>query len=280
MSLSGMNKKRAIVITGQHGCGKSTMARKLLPEAIVIYANEMNIKDVNSLPLSGIIIEDIHYKPIEEEIINVLYRYRGEVILTCLRQKLIPNRIKKMCNIKRAGNKNYIREAISNLAPRGEEPESFERDTFSLVMDYLKDSDRNNIVDLLKFNKPADTQIISWLSENIHPNKLVFIDGVVKRRWSTDYFYEMLGYAHDGRQFGRVQFPKRREYSKVPNLCKRLGLKPSEERLYRQLIQEESFKKNAMSKLNNMECRLMGLGEKRTPKTKSKTIKQMTLGDF
>ena len=280
MSLINMNNKRAIVITGQHGCGKSTMARKLLPDAIVIYANEMNIKDVNSLPLDGIIIEDIHYKPMEEEIINVLYRYRGEIILTCLKKKLIPNRITPMVNIKRAGNKNYIRETINDIAPRSAEPESFERDTFALVMDYLKSSDRDNIVGLLKFNRPPDTQIIAWLSESIHPNKLIFIDGVVKRRWTTDYFYEMLGYAHSGKQFGRPQFPKRREYSKVPSLCRRLGLKPSEERLYRQLIQDEEFRNYAKTKFNNINCRIMGLGEKRTPKDKVKKIKQMTLGDF
>ena len=280
MSLIKSNTKRAITITGKHGSGKSTMAKKLLPDAMVFYADEMDYKDIGSLPLGGIIIEDIHYKPKTDEIINLIQRYRGEVILTCLRQKLIPPKIKNMCNVKRAGNVIYAREEIKLIAPRSAEPESHERDTFSLVMDYLKYSDRNSVVDLLKFNKPADTQIISWLSENIHPNKLVFIDGIVKRRWSSDYFYEMLGYAHNGKQFGRVQYPKRREYSKVPNLCKRLGLKSSEERLYRQLIQDEDFRTYAKSKFNNIDCRIMGLGEKVVRKDRKTKIKQMSLGDF
>jgi hypothetical protein len=280
MSLTKSNTKRAIVITGQHGSGKSTMAKEMLPNAIVVYADEMDYKDIGSLSLDGIIIEDIHYKPKTEEIINVIRRYKGEVVLTCLRQKLIPAKIKNMCNVKRAGKVIHAREAIKHIAPRSAEPESYERDTFTLVMDYLKYSDRDRIVKLLKFNQPADTQIISWLSENIHPNKLIFIDGVVKRRWNKDYFYEMLGYAHNGKQFGRVQYPKRREYSKVPNLCKRLGLKSSEERLYRQLIQDEEFRKYAKSKFNNIDCRIMGLGEKVVRKPKKTKIKQLSLGDF
>ena len=93
------------------------------------------------------------------------------------------------------------------------------------MADFLKNTNRDLIAELLLFNKPSDTQVLSWLTENMHPNRLIFIDGVVKRRWSQRYFYEMLAYSHTGKSFGRVNMPKRRAYSQIPRLSRRLGVK-------------------------------------------------------
>ena len=173
----------------------------------------------------------------------------------------------------------YLREQIKELAPRCEEPLSLERDTFSLVMEYMKQSDRDLVAKLLKINKPADTQIMSWLVENIHPNRLIFADGVVKRKWPLNYFYEVLAYAYIGKNYSRPAFPKRKAYSKIPSLCRRLGLKSGEEKTLRQLCQDESFRQWAKTKLNNGECRLLGLGEKKIRKSKPK-VKIMKLSDY
>lgn len=273
-----MNRQRAIIITGRHGTGKSTLAKSMLPEALVVNGNEMDIGDVHSIP-NGIIIEDIHFKPKTKEIVDVILQYRGEVILTSFNEKSIPKEIKNICKIKRAGTKSYLRDEILEVAPRSENPHSYETDVFSLIMDYLKDSDRERIMEKLKFNKPSDTQIISWLSENLHPNKLLFVDGVVKRRWSQNYFYEMLAYAHSGKQFGRPKFPKRGQYSKLPNICRRLGLRSSEERLLRQLLEDDEFKQYVKTKLNNSDCRLLGFEKKEVRERKPK-MKQYSLGDF
>ena len=78
-------------------------------------------------------------------------------------------------------------------------------------MEYLKQTDRDLVCKLLIYNKPSDTQILTWLAENMHPNKLIFVDGVVKRRWSQRYFYEMLAYAHQGKTFGRINMPQKEE---------------------------------------------------------------------
>ena len=43
---------------------------------------------------------------------------------------------------------------------------------------------------------------------------------------------------------------------------------------------DEDFREHAKKKLNNGECRLIGLGEKRTPKPRVKKMKQLNLGDF
>ena len=44
----------------------------------------------------------------------------------------------------------------------------------------MKERDRDLVAKLLVYNKPPDTQIVSWLSENMHPHRLIFVDGVVK----------------------------------------------------------------------------------------------------
>jgi hypothetical protein len=281
MGLTTIKKERTIVITGKHGTGKTTKAREMLPNALIYYANVMDIKDPYSIPIeNGVIIEDLHYKPKKEIILDVLRKYRGKIIMTSINQKSIPSDIKNMIKFKRAGSVSHLRDNIRELAPRSETPYSLERDMFSLIDEYMKESNREKIVALLKYNKPSDTQIINWLAENQHPNKLVFIDGVVKRRWNADYFYEMLAYNHTGRNFGRPRMPKRKKYSKIPSLCRRLGVKSGGERLLKQLLEDEDFKKFAKTKLNNSECRLLGLGEKKKSKPKPKKIKQMSLGDF
>jgi len=276
-----MNTKRSEIYVGKTGTGKTTLVRSLAPNAIYFYASEVQVADIYSIPLDlGIIIEDLDYRPNTKEIVHIIRSYKGNVILTSKNRKSIPKEILNICKIKNVGTKKYLRESIKSLSPRGEEPVSFERDVYSLINDYLRDSNRENIKEILLFNKPADTQIISWLTENLHPNKLLFIDGVVKRRWSQEYFYEMLAYTHDGKLCRKTNMAKRGKYSKVPSLLKRVGLKPDEERLFRQLIEDENFLKLAKKKYNNQEYRLMGLGEKIIRKSKPKKPKIKKLEDF
>jgi hypothetical protein len=90
----------------------------------------------------------------------------------------------------------------------------------------------------------------------------------------------MLAYSHSGKTFTRPRMPQRRPYSKVPSLCRRLGLKGSDERVLKQLLKSEEFSNFAKTKLNNAECRLLGLGEKRIRKHKKKEIKPVSFGDF
>ena len=281
MGLTTMNKNRPIIITGKTGTGKTTKAKEMLPEAVVLFANEIEI-DANSLNVeNGLIIEDIHYNAQKDAILNIIRRYRGQLIMTSLNEKNIPKEIKALCKIKRAGTTKHLYDSIQEIAPRSEEPFSLQKDTFSLVSYFLKETDRDLVCKVLKVNKPSDTQIMNWLCVNSNPNKLLFIDGRVRRRWSQDYFYEMLAYVYDGRFYGRMNMPIRKQYSKVPSLLRRLGIKNADKRIFKQLTKDEKFVKFAKSKLNNSECRLLGLGEKRVRKAKSVSkVKQTTLGDF
>ena len=253
-------------MTGKAGTGKSTKAKTLpnLLNPVIVYANEMDIDDWRSIPIdAGIIIEDVHYKPKKEAILTILRRYGGQVILTSINEKSVPKEIKSMCQIKRAGSKQWSQIQIKEMAPRCEEPLNTDVDTYSLVMKYLKETDRDLVMELLKVNKPSDTQILTWLVENMHPNKLIFVDGVVKRRWGQDYFYEMLAYAHSGNTYGRLNMPKRGTYSKIPSLLRRLGIKNADLRIFKQMKKDEAFVKYAKTKLNNADCRILGLGEKK-----------------
>ena len=279
MGLTNLNKLRPILLTGKVGTGKSKKARTFVNNPVVFYADSIDY-DIGAIPIdNGIIIEDVHHKPEKDAILTILRNYRGQVVLTSINEKSVPKEIKTMCQIKRAGSKNHLRESIETLAPRSEQPFSYERDTYSLVMEYLKTTDRELIRELLLFNKPSDTQLLSWLCENMHPNRLIFIDGVVRRRWSQRYFYEMLAYAHTGNMVGRLNMPMRGTYSKIPSLSRRLGVRNP--KLLPQLFQDEDFKAWAKTKLNNAECRLLKLGEKkRRKKTDPIKVQQKSLEDF
>ena len=267
MGLTNMSKNRPIIITGKSGTGKTTKALTLLQEPLIYYASDIEIQDLGSFPVeNGILIEDLHYQPDKNMVLHLIRNYQGQIVLTSINQKSIPKEIKAMCQIKRAGATNYQREIIKELAPHSENPISYERDTFSLVGEYIKEKDRDLMANLLKFNRPSDTQILSWLVENMHPNRLMFVDGVVKRRWSQEYFYEMLAYAHGGSNYSRVSMPQRRAYSQIPRLCRRLGVR--DERTLKQLLKDSEFTKWAKTKLNNGECRLLKIGEKKTRKPK------------
>ena len=282
MGMSNLNNNRQILITGNTGTGKTTKAKGMLPNALVVYANEMNIQDLGSLPKeNGIIIEDVHYKPNKESILNVIRRYRGDIVLTSINEKDVPKEIKAKCQIKRAGSHNYLTDSIKELAPHSQEPFALDKDTYSLVMFYLKETDRDIVSEVLKHNKTPYTQILSWIVENIHPNKILFIDGVVKRRWSQKYFYEMLAYCHSGNIRGRINMPKRGTFSKIPKLIKRLGIKNGDKRIFAQMIKDEDFVKYAKSKFNNGDCRILNLGEKkRRKRTEKIKIKVNTLEEY
>ena len=282
MGMTNLNKKRPILITGKTGTGKTTKAKETLPNALVVYADEMNIQDLGSHPKEdGIIIEDAHYKAKTDSILNVIRRYKGDIILTSLNEKDVPKQIKNMCQIKRAGSHNYLFESIREMAPHSAEPCSLDKDTYSLVSMFLKETDRELVCELLKHNKPSDTQILSWIAENIHPNKILFIDGVVKRRWSQDYFYELLAFCHSGNVRGRVNMPKRGSYSKIPSLLRRIGIRNADKRIFLQLKQDDEFVKYAKTKYNNSDCRILMLGEKkRRKKTEPIKVKINRLSDY
>ena len=270
MSLLNMqNQNRTIIIVGKDGTDKLQKAMKLVSDnPIIQYANEFDIEDNYSIPADvGIIIRECNYKPNVELIRKTILEYRGQVVLTSLNQKDVPKKLFNLCKLKR-GKKLEVDE-IKQLAPRSDEPHNFDTDIFTLVGDYLRNPDRDIIMQSLKISKPSDTQFVSWLAPNIHPNKLMFVDAKVKRRWNPDYFYEMLAYSHDGRMQRKMTPPQRKAYSTIPKILRKLKMRRSQVYLFKDLLKNSDFRDHCRKTLSSSECRTLGLGEK---KRRTKTI--------
>lgn len=278
MGLTNMNMNKRILITGKNGTGKSTLALDILPNAYIIYANDIPLNVLSTPIQNGIIIEDVHYNADKGEILNLIRRYRGDIVLTSIDEKSVSNEIKGKCKIKRAGKNNYLRESIKDIAPRSEEPISYEMDMFSICSSFLKETNRDKIKDILLYNQPSDIQILSWLIENVHPNTLSFIDGQVKRRWDSKYFYELLAYSSVGNNFGRISFPKKGTYDKKRAILRRLGIQNGDIRIFNQLKNDEEFLKFVRKKLNNENCRILGIKDEKKERKKIKKVK--TLMDY
>tara|TARA_R100000152_G_C6781951_1_gene217725 strand:- start:1174 stop:2016 length:843 start_codon:yes stop_codon:yes gene_type:complete len=256
---------KPILIVGKPGTGKTTKALELLgDDYIVRYADEYDIEDNFSIPpTTGILIEEVNYKPNVDLIVDTLLQFRGKVILTSLNQKDVPKRIFNLCKLKRAGTTNYLLRLNGERAANADSPVDYDINIFEMLHDYLKNYDRDSVLTKLKLNKPYDEQFLSWLVMNMHPNKIAYIDSKVKRKWSQDYFYELLAYAHNGKISRKVVVPSRRAYSKMPSICRRVGLKSNESYLLEQLLEDEDFAEYVKRKVNHTERRMLNLGEKK-----------------
>ncbi len=271
MSLLTMNNKnRAIIIVGKEGTDKITKAKEYTSDnPIIVYANEYDIEDNLSIPANvGIIIRECNYKPNIDLIRKTILQYRGQTVLCSMNQKDVPKKLYNLCKLKRATKKS-LRDEINEIAPRSVEPQNYEVDIFTMVGDYLRNSNRDVIADMLKISEPADIQFISWLAPNIHPNKLMFIDAKVKRKWNKTYFYEMLAYAHDGRMYRKMTPPQRKEYSRVPRILRRLKMRPSQVYLFKDLLKSPDFQDYCKNTLSVTELRVLKLRKNKTSKTKT-----------
>nr|MDB4346142.1 hypothetical protein [bacterium] len=264
------NKNRAIIIVGKEGTDKITKAKEYTSDnPIIVYANEYDIEDNLSIPANvGIIIRECNYKPNIDLIRKTILQYRGQTVLCSMNQKDVPKKLYNLCKLKRATKKS-LRDEINEIAPRSVEPQNYEVDIFTMVGDYLRNSNRDVIADMLKISEPADIQFISWLAPNIHPNKLMFIDAKVKRKWNKTYFYEMLAYAHDGRMYRKMTPPQRKEYSRVPRILRRLKMRPSQVYLFKDLLKSPDFQDYCKNTLSVTELRVLKLRKNKTSKTKT-----------
>jgi len=269
----GMNTNRPIIIVGKEGTNKKEQALDIIPDAIIRYADEYDIDEIFSIPLDrGILIEEVNYKPNTDLIVDTILKYRGTIVLTSANQKDIPNKILKLCKIKRAG-KSLLREQIKLIAANSDEPEEYTKNAFEMMHSFLKNKDREDVRLKLTLNKTPPVQLLTWLSTNIHPAKLAYLDSKVKWKWSTDYFYELLAYSHNGVLTKPVKIPSKKAYNHDARICTKLGLKRHEVYILNQLKQDPSFVEYMKGKLNHTQKRIAKIPDKvRTDKVKDKTV--------
>ena len=276
--LMKQSTNRPIILVGKEGSSKKEKALSYFDDPIIKYADEYNIIDNFSIPLErGIIILEAHHKPKTDLIVDTLLKYRGQVVLTSMNQKDVPKKIFNLCKLKRAGKSTLI-ERIKEVAPNSNEPEEYFKNVFEMTHDYLKNKDREDVAIKLKLNKPPDVQMLSWLVANLHPNKLAYLDAKVKRKWSNDYFYELLAYAHNGVVTRGVNIPSKRGYNEDARICVRVGLKRNEKYILDQLKQDPEFAKYMRTKLNHAQKRRAKVSKK--PKQKPKEDKPTSLEEW
>jgi hypothetical protein len=268
MSLISFEKIMPVLIVGKTGTGKTTQALEILNNPIVMWANEM-ISDIYSIPIEqGVLIEDVHYKPDINTIIELLRVYRGQVVMTSINEKDVSSKIKNVSKLKRAGTRKYLREQIQMLAPNSQDIDTKDKDVYTLVKEVIRNPNRRYVADILKHNKPSDSQLMIWLGENYHPNKIAFIDGHVKRNWKKPYFYELIAYMTNGSRKG-VNTPMRLKSNReLSNIIFKLGLRPDEVELLSDLLQDVDFRKFAKTKIDNSQWRILTAREKKNRKQK------------
>jgi hypothetical protein len=272
-------KEKTPILVGGYGSGKTTKAIELMGNRPYVryQANNIQIEDVYSYPRHhGVIVEDVHYKPDKDKILDLIL-INSNVILTSLNEKDVPKTIMNMCTRKRLGRKDYRQNKIKELAPNSESIKEIDKSIFDLNMEILKNKERDYVLRLLKHNKPSDMQILSWVAPNVDVNHITFVDSIM-RKWSIDYFYELLTYSLSGYHGGRPKFAKRYSYSPVPKIMSKLNLKTKDSYLVKSLLKNNEYKEWATKKLNSDECKILNL--KKPRKQRITVTKQKGLGDF
>jgi len=270
--------KKFNLYVGGHGSGKTKKAKLELGSRpyTIMQACDITIDDIYSYPKHhGVLIEDVHYKPEKDKILQILY-VLPYVALTSLNERDVPKAIMNLCTRKRMGRIDNRQIDIKKLAPNCEDIKNLDRTIYDLNVEYLKNKDRREVLDLIKHNKPADLQLISWIQPNIDCRNIAFADNIM-RRWSIDYFYEILTYSWSGYHGGRIEFPKRYSYSPVPKICNKLGLKTKDAYLVKTFLKNDKYKEWAISKLDKDECKILGLQK---PRKKSIRVVNTKLGDW
>ena len=275
--MKGKTKKFNLYVGG-NGSGKTKRAKQQLGSRpfVVYQANDIKLDDVYSYPKNhGILIEDVHYKPDKDKILQILY-VLDYVALTSNNEKDVPKAIMNLCVRKRMGQTDNRQVEIKRIAPNAESIKKYEATIYDINIAYLKNKNRKEVLDLIKYNKPSDMQLISWIQPNIDVRNIAFADNIM-RRWSTDYFYEILTYSWSGYHGGRVEFPRRNSYSPVPKICAKLGLKQKDAYLVKTFLKNPEYQEWAISKLDRDECKILGL---KKPRKQPIRVVNTKLGDW
>lgn len=267
-----------ILLVGGNGSGKTTTAIELMngrPYKI-IYANELDNFDIYSYPKEyGLIVEEVGFKPNTKKIVNIINVKRKYLVLTSLNEKDVSKSIVNKCKRKMLGKKDFRQENMV-YSPNKNVVKSKDMGIFDLTLEWLKNKNRDEVCQLLKHNKPADIQILSWVEPNINTETISFVDSI-KRKWNKEYFYEMLAYSYGGTHRGKLKFNKRRTYSPVPKICRKLNLKHNEAYLVKSLLEDNEYKQYVINKLDKDECKILGL---KKPRKKRETIRKLKMSEL
>jgi len=270
-----IEKKKPKIFVGKAGTGKtfSAIAALETKEHVRYQADNIPIDDVYSWPMDvSIIIEDVHYKPEKEKIMDLIYSGR-KVVLTSYNKKDVPKVIINACQVKLCGKTNRNQLMIKTLhAKNCEEVKTFEANMWSLTGNYIKMKDRDDFYKGVRLTEPPPMQILSWVSASMpNNNKLAFVASTL-HRWPKDYFYALLAYSWEGGYITMTP-PKRKSSSLFPSICLKLGLKETDGYLVRSLVRDPQYARWAAKRLLPEECKVLGISKERKKRITKRKMK-------
>jgi len=270
-----IEKQKPKIFVGRAGTGKTFNAKAALEtkEYAHYQANDIPIDDVYSWPVEvSIIIEDVHYKPDKDKILDLIYSGR-KVVLTSVNKKDVPKAIINACQVKLCGKTNRNQMMIKTLyAKNCEEIKTFDANMWSLTSNYIKMKDRDDFYKGVRLHEPPPMQILSWASASMpNNNKLAFVASTL-HRWPKDYFYALLAYSWEGGYVSMTP-PKRKSSSLFPSICLKLGLKETDGYLVRSLVRDPQYARWAAKKLLPEECKVLGISKEKKKRTTTRKMK-------
>jgi len=270
---------KPIIVVGKPGTGRTFKARAFAAGPYVeFYANDIFIDDVYSFPKDvAIIIEDVHYKPDKNKILDLIYAKR-KVILTSIDKKSVPKAIINACDVKLSGSKSYTQMKMQMIAPNRDEIKVIEDNIWSMANAYMRMRDRDEFLRGMQILKPAPMQILSWAAKNNPSNKLAAVASTM-HRWPVEYFYALLAYSHEGK-YKTIQPPQRKSDNPFPDICIKLGLREEDGYLVRSMIKNPDYAKWAASKLTEAECKVLRITKEKKAKPSKVKATKKTLEDF
>jgi|TARA_R100000482_G_scaffold119836_1_gene64647 hypothetical protein len=266
------------IFIGKAGTGKTFNARAEAGGPYVeFYADNIYIDDVYSFPKdTAIIIEDVHHKADKDKILDLIYAKR-KVILTSKNKKDVPKSIMSVCQVKLCGKRNYHQMMMNGLSPNRDTIITMEDNIWSMANAYIRMKDRREYLRGLEILTPPPMQLLSWVAKNHQSERLTFVASTM-HRWPKEYFYALLAFSFDG-GYKTIQPPSRKTNNPFPAICAKLGLRTDDAYLVKMLVKNEGYAKWAATKLEESECKKLGIKkEKRQPSKRKAT--RTTLEDF
>ena len=270
-------RERPILIVGNYGSGKTTKAIEMMGNRPykIVYGNDINIEDIHSYPKThGLIIEEVHFKPDKNKILDIMDVKHEHLILTSLNEKDVPKAIIDRCKRNRLGRIDYRQRDIKDCNSGSNNITLIDKSIYDLTIEYLNNSNREEVIKLFKHNKPPDIQILSWVEHSVNIKHISFVDSIM-RRWPIDYFYELLALSNSGHSRARPKFGKKRTFSPVPKICRKLNLKTSEAYIVKSLLENEEYKEWATKQLDTDECKILNLKKKKRKVSVRKNNKRL-----
>jgi len=272
--------KKPFLVVGKSGTGVTTKAKALIgcKEYRIFYANDIPISDVYSWPLEiGIIIEDVHYKPDKDKILDLIYSGRN-VVLTSKNKKDVSKVIIDCCQVKMAGRKNYNQIILRAKAKNSQDFKVVDDNIWAMTNAYIRMPDRDEYLSVLKTYQPPPMQILSWVVASQPKNqKLMHVSKAMMN--GGDYFYPLLAYSKLG-TYGSVVPPKRKSVSPFPDICRKLGLRSSDGYLVKDLLKDEEYSRWAAKKLDEKECKILGIKKEKRRRVSVRKDRTKKLEDF